>query len=171
MWRSYCREHFCEMRCLFALQKFSCRYPRCSLSRRNSVWGSPLKFLKSSLLLQWLSLLPGWLYRYPKFFWLPDQILKSRALQANTETVVTWLLVNPSSALGAVTPRPFVLQHFALGVATSLTFHSMLLGHLCSSFSSPVRPVLSTFLTTFSDPLPGFGLSPALTMHSSSPGT
>ena len=128
MWRSYCREQFCEMRCLFALQKFSFRYPRCSLSRGNSVWGSPLKFLKSSLLLQsqevislaWMAVSVSWILLTPRSnldVQTPPGQHRGCCHLASAESIIRTCTFSP---------RPFVLQHFSLGVATSLTFHSML---------------------------------------------
>ena len=151
MWRSYCREQFCEMRCLFALQKFSFRYPRCSLSRGNSVWGSPLKFLKSSLLLQsqevislaWMAVSVSWILLTPRSnldVQTPPGQHRGCCHLASAESIIRTCTFSP---------RPFVLQHFSLGVATSLTFHSMLAWSslLILQFSSETSAE-HTFLTT-----------------------
>ena len=152
MWRSYCREQFCEMRCLFPLQKFSFRYPSFSLSRRNSVWGSPLKFLKSSLLLQSQEVISLALMAVPVSWILLTPRSNPEVQTPPGQPRGCCCLASAESVLHTCTfsPRAFVLQCFSLGVATFLTFQSVL---ACSSllilqFSSETSAD-HTFLTPF----------------------
>lgn len=168
MWRSYCREQFCEMRCFLPYKSFLSDTPDVACLE-GIQFGVLLKFLTSSLLLQsqevislaWMAVSVSWIVLPPRStleVQTPPGQHRGCCHLASAESTIRTCTFSP---------RPFVLQHFSLGVATSLTFHSVLACLVISAHPSVLQ--WHQCRAHFPDHAFLIPFHPALTTHSRLP--